>query len=68
MVRFFAVAGNSCLAIRSLAVFLTMFWLMKVRSLSTFESREVSESYPKARVEGRGRPAKQRMRRRCRSL
>ena len=29
-----AVAGNSCLAIISLIVFLTLFWLMKVRSLS----------------------------------
>ena len=27
MMRFLAVAGNSCLAIRSLIVFLTMFWL-----------------------------------------
>ena len=35
MVRFLAVAGNSCLALRSLIVFLTMFWLIKVRSLST---------------------------------
>lgn len=67
MVRFFAVAGNSCLAIRSLALFLTMFWSMKVRSLSTFASKEASESYPKAFL-SRGRPAKQRMRRRCRSL
>ena len=35
MMRFLAVAGNSCLAIRSLIVFLTMFWLIKMRSLST---------------------------------
>ena len=36
MVRVFAGAGNYSLAMRSLIVFLTMFWLMKVRSLSTF--------------------------------
>ena len=29
-----AVASNSCLAIISLIVFLKLFWLMKVRSLS----------------------------------
>ena len=39
MMRFLAVAGNSCLAIRSLIVFLTMFWLIKVRSLSTLASK-----------------------------
>ena len=33
MARFLAVAGNSCSAVRSLIVFLTMFWLIKVRSL-----------------------------------
>ena len=33
MARFLAVAGNSCLAIGSLIVFLTMFWLINVRSL-----------------------------------
>ena len=33
MARFLAVAGNSYLAIGSLIVFLTMFWLIKVRSL-----------------------------------
>ena len=32
-----AVAGNSCLAMISLIVFLTLFWLMKVRSLSYME-------------------------------
>ena len=67
MASFNAVAGNSYLTRRSLIVFLTMFWLMKVRSLSTFASKEVSESYPKAFL-SRSRPAKQRMRRRCRSL
>ena len=35
MMRFLAVAGNSCLAMRSLMVFLTIIWLIKVRSLST---------------------------------
>ena len=35
MVRFLVVAGNSCLALRSLIVFLTMLWLIEVRSLST---------------------------------
>ena len=35
MVRFLAVAGNSCLARRSSIVFLTMFWLIKVRYLTT---------------------------------
>ena len=29
MVRFLAVAGNSCLAMRRLIAFLTMFWLLK---------------------------------------
>ena len=33
MARFLEVAGNSCSAVRSLIVFLTMFWLIKVRSL-----------------------------------
>ena len=36
MVSLSAMAGNSCSAIRSLIVFLTMFWSLKVRSLSTF--------------------------------
>ena len=36
MMRVFAMAGNSCLAIRSLIVLLTMVCLMEVRSLSTF--------------------------------
>ena len=35
MVRFFAVASNSCLVRRSFVVFFTMFSLMKVRSWST---------------------------------
>ena len=47
MVRFFAVAGNSCLAIRSLDVFL-MFWLMGVSSLLTFSLKHVLESGCKA--------------------
>ena len=44
MVRFFAVADNSCLAIRSLIVFLTTFWSINVKSLSTLSFKEVSES------------------------
>ena len=44
MVRFFAVADNSCLAIRSLIVFLTIFWSINVKSLSTLSFKEVSES------------------------
>ena len=44
MMRFLAVAGNSCLAIRSLMVFLTMFWLIKVRSLSTLPTLTSKES------------------------
>ena len=36
MVRFFAMAGNSYLARRSLIVFLTMLRLIEVGSLSTF--------------------------------
>ena len=39
MVRVFAVAGNYSLAMRSSIVFLNMFWLMKVRSLSTLNKK-----------------------------
>ena len=35
MMRLEAVAGNSCLTIRSLIVLLTICWLVEVRSLST---------------------------------
>ena len=35
MMRFLAVTGSSCLAVRSLIVFLAIIWLIKVRSLST---------------------------------
>ena len=35
MMRLVAVAGNSCLTIRSLIVLLTIYWLLKVISLST---------------------------------
>ena len=49
MMRVFAMAGNSCLAIRSLIVFLTMFCSMEVRSLSTF-AKEVYESCRKALI------------------
>ena len=48
MMRFLAVAGNSCLARRSLIVFLTMFWLIRMRSLSTLAQKEVSDSCHKA--------------------
>ena len=44
MVRFFAVACNSRPAIRSLIMFLTTFWLMGVRSLSTFPLQQVLKS------------------------
>ena len=36
IVRLVAVAGNSCLTMRSLLVLLTICWFMEVRSLSTF--------------------------------
>ena len=34
MIRLVAVAGNSCLTIRSLIVLLAICWLAEVRSLS----------------------------------
>ena len=59
MVRFLAVAGNSCLARRLLIVFLTMFWLMKVRSLSIFFIKSGRQKVAAKLLFARGRPANQ---------
>ena len=61
--RLVAVAGNSCLTIRSLIVLLTICWLLEVRSLSTLAQKEVSESC--RCLFGRSRLAKQPKRRLC---
>ena len=59
MMRLVAVAGNSCLPIRSLIVLLTICWLVEVRSLSKVAAKVLF---------GRGRPAKEPKRRLCRPL
>ena len=48
MRRFWAVAGSSCLEIRSCAVSLTIFWFEGVRSFSTLQKKDLSESCRKA--------------------
>ena len=63
MVRLFA--GNSCLARRLLIVFLTMFWLMKVRSLSIFFIKSGRQKVAAKLLFGRGRPANQLLRDLC---
>ena len=54
MVRLFA--GSSCLARRLLIVFLTMFCLMKVRSLSIFFMKSGRQKVAAKLLFGRGRP------------
>ena len=40
IMRFWAVAGSSCLEIRSCTVSWTIFWFEGVRSFSTFKNDE----------------------------
>jgi len=64
MMRFFAEAGNSCLAMSSLILFLTVYWLIEVRSFDKKRCRKVAAKL----LFGRGRSAKQLTRRLCRPL
>ena len=71
MMRLEAVAGNSCLNIRSLIVLLTIYWLAEVRSLSTLAYHLSTLACQKVAAKlffGKGRPAKRPKRRLCRPL
>lgn len=67
MVSFFAMPGNSCLAVVSLIVFLRMFCLIKVRSFQLLYKKRCQKVATKL-LFGRGRPAKQRLHRLCQPL
>ena len=58
MVRFFAVAGNSCLAIRSVIVFVTIFWLRERDLCQLFHENRCQKVVAKLLL-GKGRPIKQ---------